>query len=47
MTEYYTLYEFLIHSKGWTYTLMGLTLIAFVLFWHFLTGRDDRTGRPD
>ncbi len=47
MEEYYTLYDFLIHSKGWTYTLMGVTLAGFVCFWRFLHGRDQRSGRPD
>lgn len=45
--EFPTLYAFLIHSKGWTYVLMGVTLVGLLCFWRFLTGRDTKSGRPD
>lgn len=45
--EYPTLYSFLIHTKGWTYALMGFSLVGLLLFWRFLSGRDKKTGRPD
>jgi hypothetical protein len=38
----FTLQDFMTHSKGVTYLVMGATLIVFVLFWNFLTGRDEK-----
>ncbi len=46
MEEYHTLYAFLIHTKGWTYALMGVTLAGLLCLWRFLSGRDKKTGRP-
>ena len=45
--EFHTLYEFMVHTKGVAYLLMGLTLVLFVGFFRFLTARDQRSGRPD
>lgn len=45
--EFYTLYEFLVHSKNWTYVLMAVSLVLLLCFYRFLFGRDERTGRPD
>jgi len=39
---FHTLLDFMIHSKGWTYTLMGLGLVAALGFWRFLTARDEK-----
>ena len=44
---FYTLYEFMVYTKGVTYLLMGLTLLLFVGFFRFLTARDKKSGRPD
>jgi len=38
---FYTLQDFMVHTKAVVYVLMGLWLIAVVGFWSFLTGRDD------
>ena len=46
MEENHTLNAFLIHTKGWTYALMGVTLAGLLCFWRFLSGRDKKTGRP-
>lgn len=40
-TMFYTLHEFMLHTKSITYLLVGGLLIGFLLFWFFLTGRDD------
>jgi len=39
---YYTLQDFMLHAKSITYIVMGIVLIALLLFWHFLTGRDEK-----
>lgn len=41
-TMIYTLQDFMTHSKSITYLVMGATLIVFLLFWSFLTGRDKK-----
>lgn len=38
----YTLHEFMLHTKNWTYILMGVTLLVYVGYWFFLTGRDEK-----
>ncbi|MGE4552291.1 MAG: sulfate respiration complex protein HmcD [Desulfovibrionaceae bacterium] len=38
--HFYTLQDFLTHTKGLIYVLMGGALVCFVLWWRFLTGRD-------
>lgn len=38
---YYTLQDFMTHTKGVTYIIMVLALIAITAFWRFLTDRDD------
>lgn len=38
---FYTLQDFMVHTKAVVYVLMGLWLIAVVGFWQFLTNRDD------
>jgi len=38
---FHTLQEFLTHSKGVTYVIMGLVLIGFVGFWRFLGTYDE------
>lgn len=37
-----TLHEFMLHTKSWTYVLMGLTLVCYLGYWLFLTGRDEK-----
>ena len=38
---FFTLQEFMIHTKGVTYVLMVVILFAMLGFWHFLVERDD------
>jgi hypothetical protein len=38
---YYTLQDFMTHTKGVTYIIMVLALIVITAFWRFLTDRDD------
>jgi hypothetical protein len=41
-TIFYTLHDFMLHSKSITYVLIGGILIGLMLFWFFLTGRDEK-----
>lgn len=41
-TLFYTLHDFLLHSKSITYMLMGAILVGLLLFWLFLSGRDEK-----
>lgn len=41
-TVFYTLHDFLLHSKSITYMLMGGILVGLMLFWFFLSGRDEK-----
>ncbi len=41
-TLFFTLHDFMVYTKGITYLIMGGILIAFPLFWLFLTGRDEK-----
>lgn len=38
---YYTLHDFMLHSKGVTYILMGAVLVGMVIVWSFLFDRSD------
>ena len=38
----FTLQDFMTHSKSITYLLMGGTLVVLLLFWNFLTARDEK-----
>ena len=38
---YYTLQDFLTHTKSITYLLIVGSLIGITWFWYFLTGNDD------
>ena len=38
---FYTLQDFMVHTKAVVYVLMGLWLIGVIGFWHFLAGRDE------
>jgi hypothetical protein len=38
---YYTLQDFLTHTKGVAYILIVLILIGMLGFWNYLTGRDE------
>ena len=38
---FYTLQDFLTHTKGVSYIIIVLTLIGMLMFWKFLTARDD------
>jgi hypothetical protein len=40
-TFFFTLHDFMVHTKGVTYLIMGGILVALPLFWWFLTERDD------
>lgn len=39
---FYTLHDFLLHAKSMTYILMGGILVGMLLFWLFLSGRDEK-----
>ncbi len=39
---FYTLHDFLLHAKSITYMLMGAVLVGLLLFWLFLSGRDEK-----
>ncbi len=41
-TVFYTLQDFMTHSKGITYLVMAGILIALPLFWCFITDRDEK-----
>ncbi len=45
---YHTLFDFLTHTEGSTYILVGVLLISFIPFWKFLTEweEDDRLSAP-
>ncbi len=38
---FHTLQQFLTYTKGGVYLLMGAALIVYLLYWLFLTGRDE------
>ena len=39
---FYTLQDFMLHTKNLTYIVMAGILIALPLFWRFLTDRDEK-----
>ena len=41
MAAFNTLQELATYCKGWTYVLMGLSLLGSVGFWLFLNGKDE------
>lgn len=41
MDGFHTLLEFLLHTESVVYVVMGLSLPLVLLFWFFLTGRDE------
>jgi len=40
-----TLQDLMLHDKRVTYVLMGVVLICFVGFWHFLTDKEEPKRR--
>ena len=43
MTEiFYSLHDFMLHTKSWTYIFMGLTVLAIWGFYLFISGRDEK-----
>jgi hypothetical protein len=36
------MHDFLLHSKSITYILVGGILVGMLLFWMFLSGRDEK-----
>lgn len=38
---FYSLHDFMLHTKTATYILMGLGLLGLLGYWLFLTGRDE------
>lgn len=38
---FYTLQDFMTHTKGVTYIIMVLALVSIAAFWRFLSDRDD------
>lgn len=43
MDIFHTLQDFLLHTESIVYIIMGLSLLGFIGFWFFLTGRDQET----
>ncbi|MEE4608813.1 MAG: hypothetical protein V2L15_07990 [Desulfobacteraceae bacterium] len=41
-TIFYTLHDFMLHTKTITYLVMGGILIGLPLFWRFLSERDEK-----
>jgi hypothetical protein len=39
---FHTLQDFLHHTKGISYLIAGAILLAFIFFWFFLTGREEK-----
>ena len=39
---FYSLHDFMLYTKSWTYVLMGLAVLAIWGFYLFLTGRDEK-----
>jgi hypothetical protein len=37
---YHTLFDFLTHTEGTTYILIGALVVSFIPFWRFLTERE-------
>ena len=37
---FYTLHDFMLHTKSVTYVIIVASLCGFALFWRFLTDRD-------
>ncbi|AGW12620.1 sulfate respiration complex protein HmcD [Megalodesulfovibrio gigas] len=37
---FHTLHDFIVHSKGNVYILMGVIAIGALIFWRFLTARE-------
>jgi hypothetical protein len=40
-SDFYTLHDFMVYTKGVVYYLIIAILIGFLGFWSFLTARDD------
>lgn len=38
---FYSLQEFMLHTKGVVYILMGAMILGILGFWLYLTGRDE------
>lgn len=38
---FYTLVDFLTHTEGITYILVGVFLLVFLSFWRYLTEREE------
>lgn len=38
---FYTLQDFMLHTKGAAYILMGLMILCMLGFWRYLTSRDE------
>ncbi len=38
---FYTLQDFMLHTKGAAYILMGAMILGLLGFWRYLTGRDE------
>ena len=40
-TEFYTLHDFMLFTKGAVYYLMGVIVLGILGFWLYLTARDE------
>jgi plastocyanin domain-containing protein len=39
--EFMTYHDFMFWTKGMAYVGMGLALVGFIVFWNFLSSRED------
>ena len=40
----HTLHDFMLHTEGITYIMIVAALCGFIIFWRFLSERDDDRG---
>ncbi|MFH1983798.1 MAG: sulfate respiration complex protein HmcD [Pseudomonadota bacterium] len=40
--SFFTLQDFMVHTKAVIYVLMGVSLVGIVGFWFFLTGKEGK-----
>ncbi len=40
--QFYSLHDFMLHTKSVTYVLIGAGLVVLAGFWLFLSGRDEK-----
>lgn len=43
--SFYSLHEFMLHTKSIAYVLVGIGLVVLAGFWCFLSGRDEKISK--